>query len=350
MKLEVTNLVHDKDIENDLFMENLESRLDININNNEIIENNDWVEQILFTIPYIEKALRKPNKNIITEAEVVKIEKIKKVTVDSIKHLSKNTNLISQFDEKKGEVIPSKILNAFKEESYITYENRFIYTLIKLIDDFMFIRTSKAKDSEHKSKNYQKAIYEAKTKIKRQRIKLNLDYTVEDVEGKKQEDDLEVKIRNLQEKVRILKSIDLYQMLDGKKITLVTSPLKMTNVLLKNVNFQYAVKLWNYLNDNLDIKNKTVSLKRDYEEHGEAKKLANETFLLNYLIFNQINDKNKNKKNKKLKIVDLDSIEQKLLTDSLIDKIIEINPELAESELKKMIIDRYIVFKKKKTI
>ena len=214
----------------------------------------------------------------------------------------------------------------------------------------MFIRTSKAKDSEHKSKNYQKAVYEAKTRIKRQRIKLNLDYTVEDIEAKKQEDDLEVKIRNLQEKVRVLKAIDLYQMLDGKKITLVTSPLKMTNVLLKNVNFQYAVKLWNYLNDNLDIKNKTIELKKDYEEKGDAKKLANETFLLNYLIFNKINDKNKNNKKKKLKTVDLDSVEQKLLTDSLIDKIIEINPELAENELKKMIIDRYIVFKKKKTI
>ena len=36
--------------------------------------------------------------------------------------------------------------------------------------------------------------------------------------------------------------------------------------------------------------------------------------------------------------------------DKLIDKLIEINPEMAENELKKMIINRYIVFKKKKKI
>ena len=47
-----------------------------------------------------------------------------------VKHLSRNTNLIQDYNQKTGEVKPSKILNINKEESFNTYENRFIYTLI----------------------------------------------------------------------------------------------------------------------------------------------------------------------------------------------------------------------------
>ena len=82
------------------------------------------------TIPYIENILAAPTRLIVNEEEVVKIEKIKKVTVESIKHLSKNAGFIEDVDEN-GDVKPGKLLNVFKEETLNTYENRFIYTLIQ---------------------------------------------------------------------------------------------------------------------------------------------------------------------------------------------------------------------------
>ena len=349
MKLELTNLVHEKDIDNDIFMNNIESKLNININQNEIVENDEWIDMMEFTIPYIEKALYNPNKNIVTENEVVKVEKIKKVTVDSIKHLSKNTNLISKLDKKTGDVIPSKILNSFKEESFITYENRFIFTLIKLMDDFIFLRTNNEKN-EFKGKVYQKANYEAKTKLKRRNVKFNFEYSVEHTESKKERSDLANRIEKIEEKIKTLKQTDMYILLKTKRASLVTSPLKMTNVLLKNVNFQYAVKLWMYLNNHLDARKKAISMKKEFEENGQAKKFTDETFLLNYLIINNISNATPHNNKKKLKIATLDPKEQKQLTDSLIDKIIEINPELAENELRNMILERYLVFKKKKVI
>ena len=100
MNLNIANLLNQDAPEYPLFMDKLESKLKMDIRKNEILENDEWIDQVLFTSPYLEKALRNPNKQIITEEEVVKIELIKKVTVESIKHLSKNTNLISEFDEK----------------------------------------------------------------------------------------------------------------------------------------------------------------------------------------------------------------------------------------------------------
>ena len=56
-------------------------------------------------------------------------------------------------------------------------------------------------------------------------------------------------IADIKKKLKVLKQTDVYVTLVSKKATYVKAPLKMTNVLLKNVNFQYAVKLWNYLSE-----------------------------------------------------------------------------------------------------
>lgn len=347
MNLSVINLVDESEENKQIFLGKLDSKLNMYISKNEIIENDEWIDMVKFTMPYIEKALRNPNKNIITEEEVVKIELIKKVTVESIKHLSKNTNLISEYDKKTGDVIPSKILSAFKEENYITYENRFIYSLIKLIEDFIYIRTTK--DSKKTTgKNYQKANYEATAKVKEERIKINFEYTSESMSEKKKKKEVEDKIKEIQKGLKNLKATEMYKLLESKRVTLVKSPLKMTNVLLKNVNFQYAVKLWNYLSEQFDLKNKSVRLKKEYEEKGTMKMLIDEDFYVKYLIFNSVNAQVQ--KGKKQKANTMDEKLKQELTERMIERIIEINPELAENELKKMIAEKYIIYKNKKGI
>ena len=74
---------------------------------------------------------------IVNEEDIVKIELARRVTVESIKHLSRNTNLIQDYDKDTGDVKPSKILNINKEESFNTYENRFIYSLIQNMKGFI---------------------------------------------------------------------------------------------------------------------------------------------------------------------------------------------------------------------
>ena len=67
----------------------------------------------------------------------------------------------------------------------------------------------------------------------------------------------------------------------------------MTNVLLKNVHFQYALKLWNYLSDQMEIKDKAVKAGKMIEEKGITKKLVDEDiYLMNLIFSNKILRKN----------------------------------------------------------
>ena len=97
----------------------------------------DWVDEIEKAVPYIDNIFENPKRFIVTEEEILSIEKSKKVGVATVKHLSKHTNFISEVDDETGDIKPEKLLNELKEETFNTYENRFIYSLVDLMDSFI---------------------------------------------------------------------------------------------------------------------------------------------------------------------------------------------------------------------
>lgn len=329
------------------FLKKINSKLMMDVNRKQIVENDEWIEMLEFSLPHIEKALTKEIKNIITEEEIIKIELIKKVTVESVKHLSKNVNYVDRFNQKTGEVIPKKILNAYKEETFITYENRFLYSLIKLIEDYMYLR-EKDQQTEYKGKNQQKANYEAEVRHKKEKINVKFDYSTESVTSIRKSAETAEKIQDIKKKIKDLKTTTVYQLLDSKRVTLVKSPIKMTNVLLKNVHFQYALKLWNYLSDQMEIKDKAIQSSKDFEEKGITRKLVDENLYLMHLIFKNQNIEDKLKGKRKSAIEDKKI--KKELTDELIEKIIELNPDLSDKELKQMLTDKLIIMKTRKLV
>ena len=347
MDLNITKLAK-KDVNKaEDFLNRIESKLVMDVNKNSIVENSAWIDMLEFSIPHIEKALIKQIKQIVTEEEIIKIELIKKVTVESVKHLSKNVNFVDHIEPQSGDVIPKKILNAYKEETFLTYENKFLYSLIKLIEDFMYLRR-KDQESEYKGKNQQKAKYEAKIKLKKEKIIAKFDYTTEMSENASRTEGTEERIRNLNQSIKTLKATELYQILDSKRFPLIKGTLKMTNVLLKNVHFQYAVKLWNYLNEQIEMKNKSIKLNKEYEEKGLVKNLVDENIFLLHLIFQNEKEEQKRKGQKKQAIEDKEM--RKGLTDSLIERLIDLNPDLTDAELKQMIADKYLKMKTKQTV
>ena len=347
MNLNITKLANLDEQNSKEFLERVDSKLIMDIKKSRIVENEEWLDMVEFTIPYIEKALIKQIKQIVTEEEIIKIELIKKVTVESVKHLSKNVNFVDQYDQNSGEVIPKKILNAYKEETFMTYENRFLYTLIGLIEDFIYLRERDA-NSDFKGKNYHKATYEAEAKLKREKVKINVDYFNEISEPSKKSASTTERIKALRKSLKMLKSTELYQILASKRVILVKAPLKMTNVLLKNVNFQYAVKLWNYLSEQMEMKDKSEKMNREFEEKGLAKDLVDEDMFLLHLIFKNQEKQEKSKGQKKTAIEDKEMTQQ--LTDALIERIINLNPELTDKELKQLIADKFIIMKSRKVI
>ena len=346
MDLNITKLANVEGSQAKDFLGRIDSKLMMDIKKSQIVENDEWLDMVEFTIPYIEKALIKQIKHIITEEEVIKIELIKKVTVESVKHLSKNVNFVDHFEEN-GDVIPKKILNAYKEETFMTYENRFLFTLIRLIEDFIYIRQKDA-ESEFKGKNHQKATYQAEARLKKEKVIVNFDYSSEESVGAKKTASTLERIKELRKSLKMLKNTELYQILASKRVIPVKAPLKMTNVLLKNVNFQYAVKLWNYLSEQMEMKDKAEKLSKEYEERGLSKTLIDEDIFLMHLIFKNHENQEKRKGQKKEAIEDKNA--KKELTDALLERIIELNPELSDKELKQLIAEKYMNMKTKKVI
>ena len=328
--LKLANMEKDNSIK---FLGKMDSKLLMDVSKSRVIDNDEWIEMVEFTMPYLEKALTKQIKNIVTEEEIIKIELIKKVTVESVKHLSKNVNLVDQYNQKSGEVIPKKILNAYKEETFLTYENRFLYTLIKLIEDFIYLREKQSP---------------AAIKLKKEKINVNVEYNSEMITGIRKTDGTAERIAEIKKSLKMLKQTDVYQTLVAKKATYVKSPLKMTNVLLKNVNFQYAVKLWNYLSEQMEISDKAVNESSEFEEKGIIKRLIDEDIFLMHSIFKRTNIDHTLKGKAKTTVEDKKMTKE--LTDALIEKIIELNPDLTDKELKEMITEKLLVMKTRKIV
>ncbi len=328
------------------FNDKIDSKMNVRIETTRPKSQYIWIEKMEETLPYIENILRDPKKLIVNEEEVVKIEKIKKVTVESIKNLAKNSSYIDEIDEN-GDVKPGKLLNVFKEETLNTYENRFIYTLIQKM--IMIIRKEKDKLSKNtkKDKEFKKIDYTAKSYNGKNKVDMQLliSTTTEEFdkigENKKQ---LE-RIRILEKNVMSLTLTGTYQELEKEHVTLVTPPLRKNNVLLKNVNFQYAVKLWDFILTEMDeLENKNLEPEhkvKDYKDNGKAKKLMDETFLLDYLILDCVENPKINAKKKK------ELIER--LIANVIEKTIDVNKNITEEQLKNLIARQFNIIKYKKT-
>ena len=82
------------------FMENLNSMLSVKTNFEKKEYNYTWLSQFEEVLHYLDNILRNPKRFIVNEEDIVKVELAKKVTVESVIHLTQHTNLIQDFDKK----------------------------------------------------------------------------------------------------------------------------------------------------------------------------------------------------------------------------------------------------------
>ena len=97
----------------------------------------DWIDIVEDACPRLDIIVRNAKVALVQEANVELIEKAKRITVESVKDLARHTNYINKFDEATQSVEPGKILDIRNEETFNIYENRFLYTLIHEMEDFV---------------------------------------------------------------------------------------------------------------------------------------------------------------------------------------------------------------------
>lgn len=331
------------------FMDSAESTLKVQVDKKIITKDTEWIDLMEEVIPHLDIIFRKPNRFIENEEEIVKIEQTRKVSVETIKHLSKNTNFIQKIDEKTGDVIPSRLLNVRKEESFNTYENRLIYTLMQNIKFFIhkrkeLIEQSLDKNNDEQGKNNKQLEYNAKSKLNEEDVDINVSISskLNSQENEKNDGNGIVnRIEEIEKKIKDVESSEVYKILDKLHVILVKDPVRKTNVVLKNVHFQYAMKLWEYLKVNMDEQANSSEENRDFLDNGTLKKMMDEAFLLQYLIMKTLDEDEKEKQDTKQEI-------KALVVEQMLDKIMDCDEDITEEQLQQLVAEKYEVIKYKK--
>ena len=103
--MEDTNIVDiyeaSDDKEKEQFTKNVESKLHVQTDVEKAAQDTSWIEMMEETIPHLDSIFRNPNRFIINEEEIVKIERARKITVESIRHLTKHTNFIQEIEDNR---------------------------------------------------------------------------------------------------------------------------------------------------------------------------------------------------------------------------------------------------------
>ncbi len=270
------------DVFNDKFFRNISQRELLSQDYTGLIVSFDWFDLIFGTIPYINNIFNDLKSFLKEEEEILKIEKVRKVGPPTFKHLAKHTNFIQEYDEEKNKITPSKLLNTFKEDTYNTYENRFICTLVDELS--IFLEDIKKQLLAHETHNDNSFTFNGKTKVDGEEISFNFDLASK-TDRSSGLDEFLTKSEIVMGNVKSWKDSMLYKTLKKEKAPAVTDPLKRTNVILKNPNFQMAANLWDFIH-NFKIDAHAVEHNRDvYNElSNEFNDKVNNTFLCFYYI------------------------------------------------------------------
>ena len=319
--------VYDESIKQDTFLENMNSILSVKTDYERREYDYEWIDIIDETLPYIDNILRNPKRFIVNEEEVVQVEKSKKVTVESIIHLTQHTNYIQKIEDN-GDVKPSKILNINKEESLDTYENRFVYTLINNTRTFFEKRKKETGDFSY-FKDKKELKFEANTIIDTEEVDVSLNISSRNeakLEGKttSSEESIADRLKRIKVQLDGFTMSELMQTLSKLHVQAVRSPIRKTNVILKNPNFQKAEALWNYIQA-YEEKDRNENEHKDYYDEGKLKESYNQAFLSLYIA------------NKMLNHETTPATEEKLLSQTmsrLIENILDSNYEITEQEIK----------------
>ncbi len=213
------------------------------------VSDTSWIDMVEECIPYLDNIIRNPRRFIVQEENIVPIEKAKVVTEESIRHLAQHTSMIQEVQED-GTVIPLKLLNVYREETVDLYENRFIKSLVDNLYTFV---NNKLNESDQRSyaKVESTVSYTGLMKKKGEEVEVNLQLKSKkdtEIDASKDGHSLEERISHIKDIVSAFRGSTFIKSL--KESSPVRSPIRKTNVILKEQNFIKALELWEYLEKN----------------------------------------------------------------------------------------------------
>ena len=205
-----------------------------------------WLTVVEEGIEAIFNIVDKPRRFIATSEEVVPVALAKKITADSVRHLSQNTQFIAS--DENGEIQPTRILNVTTEESYDLYENRFVYHLIQRLFAFVDKRTDVIFWSTG-DETCNVMSMESKVDDAYEEISYKVEMTIKNrqslVENDTDNMDLFKRIDRVRRLSRILRTSSFCDIMNG--CAKVRSPIQRPNLMMKDPDYRTCYKLWQFI-------------------------------------------------------------------------------------------------------
>lgn len=205
-----------------------------------------WLNVVEEGISAIFNIVDKPRRFITTSEEVVPVALAKKITADSVRHLSQNTQYINT--NVAGEIQPTHILNVTTEESYDLYENRFVYHLIQRLFAFVDKRTDvifwATGDETCNVMSMESKVDDAYEEIS-YKVEMTIKNRQSLVENDEDNMDIFKRIDRVRRLSRTLRTSSFCDLMNG--CARVRSPIQRTNLMMKDPDYRKCYQLWQFI-------------------------------------------------------------------------------------------------------
>lgn len=207
-----------------------------------------WVRMVEDSLPALDTVTRNPSRFIEEKEQILPIEMTKRVSGRSIRHLAQHTDYISEV--RDDEVVPTKLLNVFREETNLTYENKFLNTLITRLYAFIDRRYRLALRRGADEKN---TALTFRNSFEYENVRANIDLRIELSE---QPAEGEVRKNTATETPlweRVVRLHDIATAYTASPFARsmghagIRPPVMRTNALLKNPNLRQCLLLWEFI-------------------------------------------------------------------------------------------------------
>ncbi len=206
-----------------------------------------WVNAIEAAVKPMEEIVNNPRNFIVQEEIIVNVALAKRVTPDTIQHLAQHGSMVDEFDEEEG-VRPNRLMEKSKEDSWNTYENRFVYTLLEMTYEFVnkryeviFSALNQEEGAFLKISSQSSSYHEA--------MDVNVDIRLKQVEdllsADQKNENIFARIARLHRLLTNFRSSSFAK--EVSKYGKIKPPVVRTNAIAKNPNFKACYKLWNFL-------------------------------------------------------------------------------------------------------
>lgn len=244
-----------------------------------------WVKAAEECLPALDTLTRNPTGFIAETEEILPIEMTKKITGRSIQHLGRHADYLSETDD--GELMPTKMLNIFREDSLQTYENKFLNTLLSRLYIFVHRRAEAARKRRAEEEVYSLDLADTfRDGDLRCKMSLNIEISRKCSENAARKAEIEASLEERIEKLDAVFSAYMTSPFVQKMgASYIHPPISRTNAILKNKYFRQCLALWEFIESYDDSEHGVFFAAEEKELSDECLKETYESAARQYVAF-----------------------------------------------------------------